>query len=113
MHDAARNGFHIRMVRECCQHKRNTLKGFVFCYDDEIDNYTPEKCYELCNSRRKNNRGKKIIQIDKDNTIVKIYDKLSDVLVDGFNMSNVSDCCNGLVDNYKGYKWIYEKDGAI
>ena len=112
MHDVTRSGFHIRMVRECCQRKRNTVKGFVFCYEEDLDYFTPEKCYELCNTIRKRYRGK-ILQLDLDGVLIKTYNRLSDVVVDGFNMSNISDCCKGIIDSYKGYKWSYDKKDGI
>lgn len=48
----------------------------------------------------------------KDDKIDKVYPKIADVEVDGFNRTTISKCVNGkLKSNYHAnYKWVYLKD---
>lgn len=52
---------------------------------------------------------KKIVQLN-GNGIVKIYDSLTEAEKDGFTHSCVSRACNGVISQYKGYRWMYLSD---
>lgn len=58
----------------------------------------------------KNNKNKKrVAKLNLNGDILKIYDYLSLVELDGYNLKNVSQVCRNKGKTYKGYKWIYVK----
>lgn len=73
---------------------------------------------EWCTQRENNIRGtrieraasklkKPVMQIDKNGTVVKIWDGASDTEVAGFYHSAIAGCCKGKNKTHKGYKWQY------
>lgn len=48
---------------------------------------------------------KKVYQYDKNGNLIKIYDKIIDVIKDGFSDSHVSQCCNNKRKTHKGFIW--------
>lgn len=55
-------------------------------------------------------RSLKVLKIDFDGNIVKEYDKLNDVVKDGYNKGNVGMACTGKRTSAYGYIWAYDKD---
>ena len=49
----------------------------------------------------------KVIQLDLNDNIIKIYDYLTEVENDGFSKGNVCSCCKGKLKTYKNFKWKY------
>lgn len=56
----------------------------------------------------KNNKNKKrVAKLNLNGDILKIYDYLSLVELDGYNLKNVSRVCRNKSKTHKGYKWMY------
>lgn len=52
--------------------------------------------------------GKKVYQYTLDGELVKIWNSASEVRREiGYNNKHISDCCNGIRNKHKGYKWSY------
>lgn len=63
-----------------------------------------------CKSGAKHPRSKKVYQLTKDGTLVKVWDYMqqaSDKL--GITKTNISACCLGKRPSAGGYKWTYER----
>lgn len=54
--------------------------------------------------------GKSVVRISIMNNEIKKYETLNQVKDDGFNISCVSNCCNGIRKTHKGYKWEFYKE---
>lgn len=53
----------------------------------------------------------RIVQMNLNGEVVKIWDWLEKVKTEGFNHSNISSCCRGRYAKSNGYKWEYfDKD---
>ena len=53
---------------------------------------------------------KEVLKYNIDGELVKKYNRLSEVVNDGYNTGNVSDCCRGIIKQYMGYIWKYGDD---
>ena len=50
----------------------------------------------------------KLLQLDLNNSLVKVWDCVSDVTKDKrYKRGAISRCCNGKAETHKGYKWKY------
>lgn len=54
-----------------------------------------------------NKTSKPIRQMDVIGNVVRDYDCARDAIKYGFMPSQISRCCNGVTEKYKGYKWIF------
>lgn len=97
LNDAAKDGFNVSQISECCHGKANTAGGYNWCF---LDLYNP-LTYQLKIPLDTSN--KKVLCIETN----KIYDKLSDVKFDNYNPSAVSMVCNGKRNIHKGCHWKY------
>ncbi len=50
-------------------------------------------------------QGTKIVQLDKDLNVIKIWDSMNDCEKDGFHHSSISNVCNGKQKSHKGFVW--------
>lgn len=58
--------------------------------------------------RSANNRGKKIIQLDKNNNFINSYNSLMDAeRITGISNGNINACCKGKRKTAGGYIWKY------
>lgn len=58
-------------------------------------------------SSKKDTVKRKVIQLTKNGTIVKIYESTKAVEQDGFINQNVVQCCRGRRPTHHGFKWRY------
>lgn len=64
-----------------------------------------------CQLGEKNACSKCVIQISLDGKLIKKYGSINEATREtGFNKKYISFCCNGKIENYKGYKWIFYND---
>ena len=63
---------------------------------------------EWCDNRYnlRYSSSKKVVRIDKQGC-TKIYECMTDVITDGFNLAHVSSCCNGKRKTHKGCVWRF------
>lgn len=92
-------GYNRSSISNCCNCKIKTAYGYVWRYEDTIDNKI-----SLTSAQ-----AKKVIQMDKQYNIVNKYNSLSDAQK-VTNLGNISECCNGRRKTAGGYIWVYEED---
>lgn len=52
-------------------------------------------------------RSKKVVCYNLNGSLIKIYNSARETDNDGFISSNVSKCCNGILQTHRGYKWRF------
>ena len=104
LNEAVRDGYTERLINECCRGLREQYKGFLWVYDDELENIDKEYCDRIFNKKTPP-MYYTILQYDLNNNFIKEYEYLAMVEKDGFKNSNVRDCCFGRKKQYKGYIW--------
>lgn len=104
LNEAVRDGYTERLVNECCRGLRDQYKGFLWVYDEELENIDKEYCDRIFNKKIEP-MYYTILQYDLNNNFIKEYEYLAMVENDGFKNSNVRDCCFGRKKQYKGYIW--------
>lgn len=77
----------------------NKVENLEWCTKEYNDNYGTAR------ERAAASTSKKVYQYTIDNKLIKIYDKIKDVINFGFDKSCVSQCCHGKIKKHKGYKW--------
>lgn len=121
--DTESDGFNKSCIYEAEKHGR-TYCGYFWLKLTEAEEVIPQAILEyrdkinageLINSvyREKNKQNTKRdeqIICFKNNTIFRIYDKLSDCSKDGFCLHNVSNVLNGRRSEHFGYSWSYKSD---
>lgn len=65
---------------------------------------TPEYKEIHCKSQK---TRKSVVKIGMDGVVLKTYPSIKRVTEDGFDSSCVSDCCNGIYKQHKGFKWAF------
>ena len=103
-----------RLVAEAFVPNPNNLPEVNHKNEDKLCNesWNLEWCTHSYNNSygNKNNKNKKrVAKLNLNGDILKIYDYLSLVELDGYNLKNVSQVCRNKGKTYKGYKWIYVK----
>jgi len=66
--------------------------------------------WKASHSPKKNRKSKKIIQLDDENNVIKVWDSIRDIMK-YYNLkysSHIYACINGKRNHYKNYKWKYE-----
>jgi hypothetical protein len=55
--------------------------------------------------------SKAIQQLSIDGKLIKEWDSMNDAKRAGYHAGHISNCCNGLKPQYKGYLWIFKNIG--
>lgn len=58
-------------------------------------------------------RSKPVLQCDLDGNLVKMWPSVRECGRNGYDQSNVSNCCLGKCKTHKGFIWRYAKEEAI
>lgn len=90
------------------------ISGWKIIGCNSIDNDKPhtkdnvEPCCKECNDKLATKERKtQVYQYTLDDKLVKVWDSQQECKKSGFSQSNISNCCNGKMKNYKGYKWSF------
>ena len=87
-------------ITKCCNSKQKTPNGYNVRFEnDEFD--------EIKYKKRISKKGIKVAQYDESGYLIKVFDKLKDVKIDGFCIDTVAKCCIGNKSLYKGFIWQY------
>lgn len=81
--------------------------NFRYSFDRGRFNYTEERRLKLKKSLVKK-MGKPVKGENIQTGEIKRYESLNDCKYDGFQTSCVSQCCNGIRESHKGYRWWFE-----
>ena len=106
--ETERKGFSKNMVSKCCRHIIDSYKGFIWAYEEEYDALSQDYCNKILNKNIKI-KYYEIIQCDMNGKELNKYDSLNDLPID-FHKQNVSQCCRGICEQYKGFIWKYGKE---
>lgn len=93
--------YKVGRIRECCDEKHHIAYGYIWKY---LKNYN--------NELKKNNLHEikieiKIVQLDKNDNVIKEYDDPYQIKNDGYSLNSVIMCCDGKINAYKSFKWKY------
>ena len=86
----------------------DSINNLKWCTMKENNNnkLTKENHFTPDNSGSNNGRKRKIAKL-KNDKIIKIYDFIKQVEIDGMNKNNVGNCLRGKYKKAYGYKWKY------
>lgn len=104
-----KDGFLPACVIACCLKQIKKHKGFIWQYFDQLSD-------DLSYNKSPNpERPKKaIIQKDKNNNVIKIWDSLTEAKKIGkFSASQIRNCCNKISRFHKGYIWEFIDSSLI
>lgn len=92
--NVALDGFNTSQVSACCNHRKNAkvAGGYNWCF---LDEYNPDTY--IMKKPKNDNTPKRVMWIETG----KVYEKLSDVVEDGFRIAGVSQVCNDKLEHYK------------
>ena len=101
----------------------NKENNFVFINDDgsvDLEKSNLEWCTPKYNSNYGNrnkmvqenqtNRSdcsKKVYQYTLDGELVRVWESTCECGRNGFNQGHVAECCRGIKNKHKGYRWLY------
>lgn len=109
--EAGRNGFNPTDICHCVKGETLLEKGYIWMYEDEYNKSTKEIIVEKYNKKKDEiNYPIKVVQLDDNNNIIKVYDSPKDTENYGFRSSGVSMCTTGKNKTHKGYKWMKLSD---
>lgn len=92
---------HKSFIYDCCNNKQKSAKGFIFMYEN---NYDPDIEYKLT----RNTRAKKIIQLDLNLNILKIFNSITTAAKElQISDSNIASCCKGKRKTTGGFIFMY------
>ena len=63
--------------------------------------------YGTHNERMIKTQSKKVLQLTLDGKLIREWKSIRECGRNGFNQSNVCQCCQGKKPQYKGFKWCY------
>lgn len=87
----------------------DSLENFCTCHDDKVKEfYKNVEETEVSNIKvKKLNLPKKVICLDENNNIIKVYESVTYVNKDGFSHAHVIDVISGKRAYHGGYTWDY------
>jgi len=92
-------GFNHNSISEVCHGKVKTHAGFSWCFEEDLEANLNKKTIGY---------RKKVIQLDKNNNIIKIWKSAAEALSAGdFDPSSISKVCLGKAKTHHGYKWKF------
>lgn len=109
--EAGRNGFNPTDICHCVKGTALSEKGYIWMYKDEYEKTTKEEIAERYNKEMDRIKyPTKVVQLDMNYNLLKVYDAPKDTAKDGFLPSGVSSCTLGKNKIHKGYIWMKLSD---
>lgn len=90
-------------ISNCCLGRALTAGGFIWRYKDKFIEIDLEKL---------NYQKRKIKQYDLKGNLIKSYNSIKEASYNGFNESNIQDCCVYRLKSHKGFIWRYIEDDS-
>ena len=104
--EAERHGYGSRHITACARGCEVTHLGYCWKYLSDIDECALERG-KIDNPKRNHGLSKRVMQIDQNDNIVKIWESVNDAGRNGFQISHISSCCKNIRPRHKGFKWKY------
>lgn len=92
----------------CLNHDLKSYHGYIWKRINDDIQITPEYC-EAVRIAIEKRKKKKIYQYDLENNIVAVFNSTRELKRSGYSGWMVKECCMGVREKYKGYKWSYEE----
>lgn len=108
--DAEEYGFTKGGISQVVSGHRKTSGGFIWMYTEKYKNISQEELSKIVEEVKKAPIPKKVVQMDNNGNVVKVWDSLGSVKDGGFSIKTTMRCIKGKIDTYMGYKWCYLKD---
>jgi len=105
--DAGRHGYNQSDVSACCYGLKEQHKGYFWIYYSE---YIKMDSKDIQNYIFHKKDNKKIVQLTKNNELIKIWRSENELIDNGFDGSCVSNCCYKKQKTHKKYKWMFYND---
>ena len=105
--DAGRHGYNQSDVSACCYGLKEQHKGYFWMYYSEYIKMDSKDIQNYISHKKDN---KKIVQLTKNNELVKIWRSENELINNGFSGSCVSNCCHKKTKTHKKYKWMFYDD---
>jgi len=94
---------------QCLIHVTKSCHGYIWKRINDNDILiTPEYC-EAVRTAVEKRKKKKIYQYDLDNNLVAVFNSTGELQKEGYSDWVVKECCTGIREQYRGYKWSYEE----
>ena len=90
-------------ISSCCRGESLSASGYIWRYKNEYIEIDLDKL---------NYNKRKVKKMDKDGNIVKVYNSIKEASFDGFNESNIQDCCVHRLKTHRGFIWRYFEDNS-
>ena len=90
-------------ISACCNGLMEQAYGYVWCFSEDKPNFHYKD--------KRKNKAKKVIQMDKDENVIEIYESTMDAeKITNIDRGSISKCCNNKQSTAGGYIWKYEKE---
>jgi hypothetical protein len=90
-------------ISSCCRGESLSANGYIWRYKNEYIEIDLDKL---------NYNKRKVKKMDKDGNIVKVYNSIKEASFDGFNESNIQDCCVYRLKTHREFIWRYFEDNS-
>lgn len=111
--DAAdKNNLSRSRILESIKSKKRTSGGYIWIreYSGYIENVVKQI---ISNNKTLDPRKKSIVKCDLNGFIIKEYDSISDVTIDGLSKGTVGQALNGLRKSAYGHIWLYKENASL
>lgn len=118
VHAKKKYGYTKECIKRCCEHKgKLTYKDSYWVYEIEYENenFSWQKYLDqipICNINKNKQcvTSRKIQQYDLDFNLVRSWNNINELCLNGFNKNTIITICNKRKNKklYKGYIWTYE-----
>ncbi|PAV30187.1 hypothetical protein CIL05_06885 [Virgibacillus profundi] len=108
-HCARENDLLATNIVKCLKGKYRTCGGSIFLYKDKFD--TDININELIKDRTKNNQKTQgVVQLSSELELIVEYSSMKQAQESGYTRQLIRQCCTGILEMYKGFKWMYKED---
>ena len=70
--------------------------------------YEENTNYGTCIQRRAKTHSKKVLQLSLDGVLIREWSSIAECARNGFNQSNICQCCQGKRKSTHGFRWMYK-----
>ena len=102
--NASKNGYYSSSISHCCQNKLLRCNGYYWIYYSDYKKMSKKDILKYVIKR-----DRRIVQLDPNNHIIKIWDSTNDADKAGFQEACIKRCCKGKQKKHAGYHWMFYK----
>ena len=102
--NASKNGCYSSSISHCCQNRLLRCNGYYWIYYSDYKKMSKKDILKYVIKR-----DRRIVQLDPNNHIIKIWDSTNDADKAGFQEACIKRCCKGKQKKHAGYHWMFYK----